>query len=652
MRKGIIFLIAIFLIGIVSAEIKISEPLDIYNLGDRIYVDVSGIRGADSGNLNIDLVCSNNSINLVRISARAFSKEEEQEYEIPYKVLNKEDLEISNLSQIVGNCQIKASLGQLSSATKVFRISRDVRVSAKLNKLRFNPGEQMILEVSAIKANGKPLNGFVEVSNATKISKAIKEGNLKEIFSMPKTSEAGEYLLNIRAYEANGDEVLNEGSTTLKFIVNQVASFVKTSISSEKATPGEKFKIGAQVFDQSGKEMPGSVMVRIVSPKDEITEMTIDSGKFKEIEFPLNATAGEWKIIASFDKVQDSRKFEMKRIQKAKFYFEDDSILAIKNIGNSLYNRTINLKIGTEMRTLHLRIKEGEVRKFNLKAPNGEYEVVVDDGVENLKKNVLLTGSAISIDDLGDNGIFSLGSLIIILAIIAAGIGAYFLIRYKRTRKVGIAAKSDKKEDMVDMTKKEEGSAEKSLVVNGGKYPSSVLAIRLKNFEDLNENSLEEFRSIVRETSTPKGLIDWRREYTFIVFSPIITKTYANEIIAIRTASKIVERLKAHNKKFNNKILFGIGINSGDLVTAREGKKLKYTSIGNTISLAKKLSDMADEKILISEEVRKKAIREARVEKAGNLNNKTIYSVKEIKNVEASQEKLKELLRRMNRKSE
>ena len=49
---GLVFLLAI---GFVSARLAISEPDNIYNLGDKIYVSVEGIQGADSGNLNINL---------------------------------------------------------------------------------------------------------------------------------------------------------------------------------------------------------------------------------------------------------------------------------------------------------------------------------------------------------------------------------------------------------------------------------------------------------------------------------------------------------------------------------------------------------------------------------------------------------------------
>jgi hypothetical protein len=102
------FLSLIFLINFSLAQLTISEPEEVYNLGDKLYVSLEGIRGSDEGNLNIDLVCNNQNYNLLRISARAFSKDRDQYYSIPYKTLTKEDLEINNLQEIVGTCKIIA----------------------------------------------------------------------------------------------------------------------------------------------------------------------------------------------------------------------------------------------------------------------------------------------------------------------------------------------------------------------------------------------------------------------------------------------------------------------------------------------------------------------------------------------------------------
>ena len=82
---GILFM-SIFLISFSLADVSLSEPDDIYNLGDRIYISAYGIVGSEYGNLNIDMNCGNKSINLLRIPSKVFSFEEEQTYSLPYKI--------------------------------------------------------------------------------------------------------------------------------------------------------------------------------------------------------------------------------------------------------------------------------------------------------------------------------------------------------------------------------------------------------------------------------------------------------------------------------------------------------------------------------------------------------------------------------------
>ena len=93
MKKiGCIFiLMLVFASSFVLAGITISEPLDVYNLGDRLYVSAEGLVGAESGNLNVDLICGNRTINLEKMSARRYSPGEAFPYSLPYKFLNKED---------------------------------------------------------------------------------------------------------------------------------------------------------------------------------------------------------------------------------------------------------------------------------------------------------------------------------------------------------------------------------------------------------------------------------------------------------------------------------------------------------------------------------------------------------------------------------
>ena len=143
-----------------------------------------------------------------------------------------------------------------------------------------------------------------------------------------------------------------------------------------------------------------------------------------------------------------------------------------------------------------------------------------------------------------------------------------------------------------------------------------------------------------------KGLVDWRSDYAFVVFSPIVTKTYKNEALAAKVGMEILDELNAYNKKFKDKIEFNLGVHVGELIASKEKGKLKYTSIGNTISLAKRISDSDSGKLIVSDEIRKKLIRDLKVVKAKEIGGNATFIVEEVKDRVADKARLADLLKR------
>jgi hypothetical protein len=695
MEKGVgIFVLSlvIFASFASAAGITLNEPKEIYNLGDKLYVTAGGLLGSENGNLNLNLVCGNQTTNLVKISARAFETGTEQTYSIPYKILDAKDLEVENISSILGSCQVIASLGTQVAATKQFTVTKDVSLTVTLDKAEYNPGEGITLSVDVIKANGDLLNGFIEASNATSFSKAVQEGKVTEVFSMPATAEAGVYSLDLRAYDVGSDGTLNEGTTQAFFTIKQVPSSIVLSISSEEVTPGDKITVGGELFDQSGKEMEGTLSVEVASSLGEIRTYTVNANEFLDINFETNATPGEWVVAVSFEGVLEERVFNVSEVQKVNFTFEEN-LLIVTNVGNTRYNKTIEVNIGEEIMKLDLNMEMGEVRKFNLKAPEGEYNVSVGDGETAMNQAVLLTGNAISIKDFKDGGIFRNYTIVWVFLILVLGAaGIVLVIRFRRkTRTVGEEwsffrrfrlfhkkvksriphtvrssisnsmnftnkspeahsfddSYSHEDKTLLDLTKKKIESAESALVLKGQKLNSSVIAVSLKNYGALNENTKKELNNSLEKMKAMKGLVDWRGDSLLIVFSPLVTKTYSNEALAVKAGIVLEKSMADHNKKFSNRLEFNIGIHSGELIASIEGGKLKYTSIGNTVSLAKRMADSDSRKVLISEAIRKKLLREIRAEKDKMINDHQIYSVSDMKDREVNEAKLKDILKRM-----
>ena len=267
MRKLVIMLISVMLLGLASAAITLNDPASTYNLGDKLYVSASGIVGADSGNLNIDLVCGTTKVNLVKISARSFDSTGEQTYSIPYKILSKGDLEIEDFSKILGSCKVLANLNGQSVSTKDFVITDDIGVFANLDSTDYNPGENIQLTIKANRADGTLFNGFFQITGSTEISGVIKDGISTQVFSMLETTSAGVYDLNLVVYDTDNDGRLNQGEIPIKFIINQVPTSITSSISNVEVTPKEELTFGAEVLDQTSEKIKGSVSLQIISPK-------------------------------------------------------------------------------------------------------------------------------------------------------------------------------------------------------------------------------------------------------------------------------------------------------------------------------------------------------------------------------------------------
>ncbi len=648
----------LLLIGLAQAEIAISEPEDSYSLGEKLYVSVSDLRGTDNGNLNVDLVCKNATTNLLKISARAFSATNDQTYAIPYKYLTRQDLEIDNYAPILGTCKLIATLSGDVAHSKNFEITKDLILNANLDKLNYNPGEQIAINVNAQKINGDDVVGGIRLSNYTTLQESFeKEKTI--LINVPSNSPAGEHSLKVHVFETgDNSEILNEMNKTLKIEINQIATAVDISVSAISIIPGNNLSIGADVIDQSGNNIPNKVTVIIKHSNGEKENYEISSGELLNLDLPTNTPLGELTISAMSSDLVSSKGIEIQELEKIDMSLEGPKLI-VKNVGNVPYHLPINVTIGNEIETINVKLAIDEIKEFNLHAPSGEYDVAIGDGDNEVSESVLLTGNAISIKDLTPSGLWDFSLLWIFLIILAGVAGIVILRKYsptktikpqKRKMKKDKPAKetSQKHDKMVDLTTNKTGDAHSSLVIKGNKENSSVLAISINNYAELSNETKEKIKQILKDLGGKKGLVDSRGELALLIYSPVITRTYHNEALAARAALDLKKILEAHNKKYRNKIEFGIGANSGDLICAKQDGKLNYTSIGTTIPLAKKLSTMGSENVLVSDAIHKKILHDAKPKKVGEINGNNYYSISTFRNKAANEAKLKELLKRMD----
>jgi hypothetical protein len=682
MKKGVfIILISCMFLSTVIAQLSISDSEEIYNLGDKIYVSLEGIVGEDSGNLNIDLYCEDTSTNLLRISARAFPQNKESSYELPFKILTKEDLEIENLTNILGECHLASSLNSLSVIGQDFRISNKITLNVEIDKTNYNPGETILIQTNSTKENGDGYFGEITLLNNTFSNSAVSVPGALEI-EIPKHMSPGNYILSLMAE----DEFGNKGLAKEEIIINQIPSEIGFGVNSFEIVPGNNLSLSLEVKDQIGENILLSLTVKIKSPEKIISEIVLNSGEVSRIPFAPNSSYGKWILTTSLEDLEEQIEINVQQAPLLEYSLNGD-ILIIRNIGNYVYEDYFEISIGDSLQEIFLRLDKNEIREFQITAPEGEYSILLEDSQTSFEGSSFLTGKAISLEPLSSKGNFYQNYLWLLLILTLGVVGVILIKKNPKTKKVNpigfnkLAEKAKGKtqktylkkvvqtinftnkspevqsidssnyhssdKTMKDLTTSNIMSAESSLVLSGEKVKSSVLILKIKNYSELKEYAREELEKMISSEKNKKVLIDKRENYIFFIFSPNFTRTYKNEILAARYGFNLMKSLKAFNKKFKNKIEFNMGINDGDLVISKTDGKIKYTALGKIISQAKRLSDSTNSKLIIPDDIRRKLIRDLKVEKSSTINEKQVFSVLSITDKQANQEKLKEILKRM-----
>ena len=187
--------------------------------------------------------------------------------------------------------------------------------------------------------------------------------------------------------------------------------FVSTIVSAQTLKTefpnGDEFEAGSKItlkvnlFDEQNRPITGSRIELIIedAEKTRLIEDYILSGEIKEIELGSNTPSGFWTIKAKYQEVEENSIFSIKENQEVKFEINGD-ILTITNIGNTRYDKTIQIMIGDTVGIKRPDLRIGESISFRLIAPEGIYNVRVTDGSETISRNnVRLTGEVIGIVD-------------------------------------------------------------------------------------------------------------------------------------------------------------------------------------------------------------------------------------------------------------
>ena len=281
-------------------------------------------------------------------------------------------------------------------------------------------------------------------------------------------------------------------------------------------------------------------------------------------------------------------------------------------------------------------------------------------GEKKITKNVVLTGNAINISEASNMMLLSKYPVVWFFIIFILGFVAFMIFRkgYKKSFFGYMNLKKTKRKPIFSDTKKRliktKNNAEISLSLSGEKQRASVVCLKIKNFKEIEKDSStigETLGKISKLVEENKAFVYENQENLFFIFSPIITRTFNNEKNALILSQKLEKLLKEHNKLFRQRISFGISLNSGEIISKREGNILKFMAFGNLMINAKKIASLSDSEIYLNEEIKNKLMAYAKIEKH-EKEGVTVYTVKEMKNREEYKKFISDFLKRIEKKSE
>jgi len=639
--KRIIFslFLIILLTSIASAEIIIKEqPKELYNLGEvlRIPVKISTSSAVEDF-FSMKLICNGieNEIHKQYVSI-PIGGEQEISAAIP--------LSISFLGRTTGTCTIKSILGTDFILSKEFKISDLIKVTVTAAKPEFAPGENIIVEGTAIKENGENAQGFVDLSlvsedETTVTSETVKNGYYSLNISLPKNAKAGQYLIRVNVYEklAEGN-ITNSGVGDMNILVSQVPTSLEIAFDTSKVEPGTSLLVKAILHDQSGEKITSNAILTLKNDKDKILkQVEIATEEFFEYPIVYNEKPNQWKIIATSNKLSNEEAFSIIEKESAKIEIINGTVI-ITNTGNVPYNETVLIKVGEEPVEITTYMEVDGIQKYTLSAPDGEYVVSVSSGGAEASESVMLTGSVIGVSEAG--GILSAIKMPFVWIFMIAILGFMTFLVYKKGYKrvfIGYITKRKEKkaEKEANVSPRNilvnpKNKAELSLSIKGDNQTVSMVCLKIKNPHVIDEAGKRELQSIADVSDEGKASVYEAQGNLFFIFAPIRTKTYHNQKTSIEFAQKIKDALNTYNQTAKEKIQFGLAANFGSVVAKYEKEILKFMSLGTLMTGAKKLANVSDGDVYLTSVINEKVLTEVKTEKIQKQGVEA-YAIKEIR---------------------
>lgn len=636
MKKGIIllFLAGILMISAVSAEILISQPKDLYNRGDTLEMTVTlSSSEVVDGIFSAKLICNSDEVELYRNPESLIVGGS--------KVIDvKTNLVKSFIGNLTGECYVRGYYAGDDRTSQKFIISNKINVNIDVGTGLIGPGETFVVSGNAKKENGNNLNGYAEMTiNPLNVSfsQTVTDGKILFNYTMLSDAQPSVYNVNVRVYEKDSKgDVINVGSVSQSVKVKQIIEKAAVALNNQNITPGNELIYTALVYDQANNEVKNEdVKIVIYSPSDEVfVNKLIKSSEAQRMTIALNQSPGSWNVETSRGEISASIRFFVAEYEKIDFTLVNGTLI-VRNVGNVPYNKDLSIKIGDTNDIKAVKIGVGKSEEIKLVASDGNYSILVDDGTNSKDLGVTFlsgargtTGYAIS---FGEGSVFSNTAVIMSWIIVLAILVYIAYLYYRRVRKrsfMGMTPSSGlKKASVLSMAPAHRSPQNGNIIDSGNKETCGVIALKIGNIEELKNsksNALDYVKSALQKAKEKKAKIYADGDYRLIILSPSVLNGEDVSLKAASTAWEMRSILEEYNKKYINKIKYGIGAHVGELIVEHKDGDLKFSSLGNTTLTARKVAESAHSDVFISEFLYKKVVGKV---KADHISGKNMYKL-------------------------
>ncbi len=321
------------------------------------------------------------------------------------------------------------------------------------DSLKFNLEDNLIIDASTNKNSYLP-GDIITISGTVKkkIGGSLTNNNIQielDGESYDTSIEKGSYAFNIptsttiKSYDHNitlkvGDEYGNYGEKEILVSIIPVPTTFSIELDKSSYAPEEEITIIPNLIDQAGDILSKRVDIKIKNPKDDIvyedTGLTTDEIKYKLPQFSM---PGDWEVQATSSELDQEALLKVDFIKIIDVSLSGE-VLAIKNLGNDLYEDEVTIDGNGILKTKKVKLKPNEteyVPLFKL-FDGGTYTISVlgkqFDDVTILDRGLLsgITGMMTYSDGSGNSNL-KLSSMLI-LTLILVGIVLIGYVGYKR----------------------------------------------------------------------------------------------------------------------------------------------------------------------------------------------------------------------------